>query len=205
MIDSQLFGHRRGSFTGAYENVPGLVRAADGGTLLLDEVGELDLQTQPKLLRLLENYEVQPLGAARPVTVDVRVIAATNADLSERVREGRFREDLFFRLNAVRTRSFRRCASGATTSRRWCTTSCAATEPTTAGRTSSWPTGRCSASCGASGRGTCGSCRTRFDGSAALADDHTTITPEHLSAEVRQDGDGIGRVAVPRGRPRPCR
>ena len=102
MIDSQLFGHRRGSFTGAHENVPGLVRAADGGTLLLDEVGELDLQTQPKLLRLLENNEVQPLGASRPVTVDVRVIAATNADLAGLVQGGRFRQDLFFRLSAAR-------------------------------------------------------------------------------------------------------
>ena len=101
MIDSQLFGHRRGSFTGAYDNVPGLVRAADGGTLLLDEVGELDLQTQPKLLRLLENNEVQPLGAARPVTVDVRVVAATNVDLAGLVQGSRFRKDLFFRLNAV--------------------------------------------------------------------------------------------------------
>ena len=101
LVDSQLFGHLRGSFTGAYDSMPGLVRTADGGTLLLDEVGELDLQAQPKLLRLLEHNEVQPLGAARPVDVDVRVIAATNADLAGRVREGRFREDLLFRLNAV--------------------------------------------------------------------------------------------------------
>ena len=101
MIDSQLFGHRRGSFTGAYENALGLVRAAGGGTLLLDEVSELDPHTQPKLLRLLENNEVQPLGEARPITVDVRVIAATNANLEELVRTGRFREDLFFRLNTV--------------------------------------------------------------------------------------------------------
>ena len=101
LVDSQLFGHLRGSFTGAYDNMPGLVRTADGGTLLLDEVGELDLQAQPKLLRLLEHNEVQPLGAARPVAVDVRVIAATNADLAGLVREGRFREDLLFRLNAV--------------------------------------------------------------------------------------------------------
>ena len=102
VVDSQLFGHRRGAFTGAYENAPGLVRAAGGGTLLLDEVGELDLQIQPKLLRLLENNEVQPLGETRPVTVDVRVIAATNADIEALVRAGRFRKDLLFRLNAVR-------------------------------------------------------------------------------------------------------
>ena len=102
VVDSQLFGHRRGAFTGAYENAPGLVRAAGGGTLLLDEVGELDLQIQPKLLRLLENNEVQPLGETRPVTVDVRVIAATNADPEALVRAGGFRKDLLFRLNAVR-------------------------------------------------------------------------------------------------------
>ena len=185
MIDSQLFGHRRGSFTGAYENVPGLVRAADGGTLLLDEVGELDLQTQPKLLRLLENYEVQPLGAARPVTVDVRVIAATNADLAERVREGRFREDLFFRLNAVRlivpplrerrddipplVHYFLR-RHGADHGRPHlkladrtlqCLLRC------------EWP-------------GNVRQLSNEIRRVAALADDHTTITPEHLSAEVRQ-------------------
>ena len=104
MVDSQLFGHRRGAFTGAHENAPGVVRTAAGGTLLLDEIGELDLQVQPKLLRFLERNEIHPIGEARPVEVDVRVIAATNADLDQRVQDGRFREDLFFRLNIIRLR-----------------------------------------------------------------------------------------------------
>ena len=99
MAESQLFGHRRGAFTGAREDSPGVVRAATGGTLLLDEIGDLDLDTQPKLLRFLENAEIQPVGESRPVKVDVRVIAATNADLDDKIRDGRFREDLLYRLN----------------------------------------------------------------------------------------------------------
>ena len=99
MAESQLFGHRRGAFTGAREDSPGVVRAATGGTLLLDEIGDLDLNTQPKLLRFLENAEIQPVGESRPVKVDVRVIAATNANLEDKIRDGRFREDLLYRLN----------------------------------------------------------------------------------------------------------
>jgi DNA-binding NtrC family response regulator/tetratricopeptide (TPR) repeat protein len=101
MIESQLFGYRRGAFTGATDSFQGLIRAADGGTLFLDEVGELPLATQPKLLRFLDAREVQPLGEAAPHRVRVRVIAATNADLEQRVRDGRFRVDLFYRLNVV--------------------------------------------------------------------------------------------------------
>ena len=104
MVDSQLFGHRRGSFTGAHESAPGIVRGADGGTVLLDEIGDLEIGTQPKLLRLLENNEVHPIGEARPKTVHVRIIAATNADLDDLVKAGRFREDLYYRLNIVRLR-----------------------------------------------------------------------------------------------------
>ena len=102
MVDSQLFGHRRGAFTGAREDAPGVIRAASKGTLLLDEIGELDLRVQPKLLRFLESKEVHPLGEPRPVNVDVRVIAATNANIDQLVRDGRFREDLFYRLNIIR-------------------------------------------------------------------------------------------------------
>lgn len=104
MIDSQLFGHRRGSFTGAQEHAPGVIRAASGGTLLLDEIGELDRAVQPKLLRFLETSEIHPLGEARPIKVNVRVVAATNADLDQMVRDGQFREDLFYRLNVIRLR-----------------------------------------------------------------------------------------------------
>ena len=101
MIESQLFGYRRGAFTGAVDSFQGLIRAAEGGTLFLDEVGELPLATQPKLLRFLDAREVQPLGEAMPHRVRVRVIAATNADLEQLVKEGRFRADLFYRLNVV--------------------------------------------------------------------------------------------------------
>ncbi|MEW6319862.1 MAG: sigma 54-interacting transcriptional regulator [Acidobacteriota bacterium] len=102
LADSQLFGHRRGSFTGALSDQPGLVRSAAGGTLFLDEVGDLPLDVQPKLLRFLEQGEIMPVGETRPQRVDVRVIAATNADLEQRVAEGKFREDLYYRLSVIR-------------------------------------------------------------------------------------------------------
>jgi hydrogenase-4 transcriptional activator len=102
IIDSQLFGHRRGSFTGATANYPGIVKAADGGTLFLDEIGDLSLDVQPKLMRFLQEGEIQPIGETKPQRVDVRIIAATNADLERAVEDGRFREDLFHRLNIIR-------------------------------------------------------------------------------------------------------
>ncbi len=102
IIDSQLFGHARGSFTGATSDHLGLVRAAAGGTLFLDEVGELPPSAQTRLLRLLQNREIQPVGRPEPCIVDVRVIAATNADLRGAVAAGKFRSDLLFRLDIVR-------------------------------------------------------------------------------------------------------
>jgi DNA-binding NtrC family response regulator/tetratricopeptide (TPR) repeat protein len=102
LADSQLFGHRRGSFTGAVADQPGVLRTAVGGTLFLDEVGDLPLDVQPKLLRFLEQGEVLPVGDTRPHRVDVRVVAATNADLEARVADGKFREDLFYRLSVIR-------------------------------------------------------------------------------------------------------
>ncbi len=104
LLESQLFGHRRGAFTGALDAFPGVIRAAAGGTLFLDEIGELGPDTQPKLLRFLETREVHPIGEPRPVQVDVRIVAATNADLDRLVTEGRFREDLLYRLNVIRFR-----------------------------------------------------------------------------------------------------
>jgi hypothetical protein len=101
LFEGQLFGYRRGAFTGAAVDHPGVIRAADGGTLFLDEIGELPLDVQPKLLRFLENAEVFPLGEQKPIKVDVRVLAATHRDLLELVREGRFREDLYYRLQVV--------------------------------------------------------------------------------------------------------
>ena len=102
LADSQLFGHRRGSFTGAVTDQPGLIRTAAGGTLFLDEIGDLPLDVQPKLLRFLEQHEIMPIGETKPQRVDVRVLAATNADLEQRVAEGKFREDLYYRLSVIR-------------------------------------------------------------------------------------------------------
>jgi DNA-binding NtrC family response regulator len=104
ILDSQLFGYRRGSFSGATEHFKGVIRATSGGTLFLDEIGEVSLEVQPKLLRFLEASEIHSIGETQPTVVDVRVIAATNADLEMLVAQGRFREDLFYRLNILRLR-----------------------------------------------------------------------------------------------------
>jgi len=101
LIESELFGHVKGAFTGAHENKEGKFEYAHGGTLFLDEIGDMPLATQAKLLRVLENREVVPVGANAPRPVDVRILAATNRDLKARVREGKFREDLFWRLAVV--------------------------------------------------------------------------------------------------------
>ncbi|MFN7976898.1 MAG: sigma 54-interacting transcriptional regulator [Vicinamibacterales bacterium] len=101
MLDSQLFGYRRGAFTGAHDAFPGVIRSAAGGTLFLDEIGELGLDVQPKLLRFLESGDVHPLGEPAPQRVDVRIVAATNVNLDRAVKDGRFREDLYYRLNVV--------------------------------------------------------------------------------------------------------
>jgi two-component system response regulator HydG len=101
LLESELFGHTKGSFTGAVRDSEGLLVAASGGTLFLDEIGETSPQTQVKLLRAIQEREVIPVGATEPVAVDVRIIAATNRDLEEQIRKGEFRSDLFYRLNVI--------------------------------------------------------------------------------------------------------
>src|SRR5262245_22462658 len=101
LIESELFGHEKGSFTGATREQTGKFAQADGGTIFLDEIGDMSLRTQSKVLRALQDGEIEPVGAAKSFTVDVRVIAATNKRLTDEIAAGRFREDLFFRLNVV--------------------------------------------------------------------------------------------------------
>jgi two-component system response regulator HydG len=101
LLESQLFGYRRGAFTDAREDRAGVLQEAEGGTVLLDEIGDMPLALQAKVLRLLQNHEIHPLGAAVPVTVDVRLVAATHRDLEALCEEGRFRRDLYYRLNVL--------------------------------------------------------------------------------------------------------
>ena len=101
IVESELFGHRKGSFTGAITNKQGIFQAAAGGTLFLDEINSLPLSIQAKLLRFLESGECLPVGDTKPYTVDVRIIAATNTDLLKNISAGEFRQDLYFRLNVV--------------------------------------------------------------------------------------------------------
>jgi two-component system, NtrC family, response regulator AtoC len=104
LLESELFGHEKGSFTGADARKQGLFELASGGTLFLDELGEMPPLTQVKLLRVLQEKTIQRVGGTRPIPIDVRIVAATNRDLEALVREGRFREDLFFRVNVIRLR-----------------------------------------------------------------------------------------------------
>lgn len=104
LMESELFGFQKGAFTGATEAKQGLVKAADGGTLFLDEIGELPVDVQAKLLRLLQEGEMRPIGGVKPIKVKVRILAATNRDLENEVKEHRFRKDLYYRLNVVSLR-----------------------------------------------------------------------------------------------------
>src|SRR6201997_2490406 len=99
LVESELFGYERGAFTGAFQKKPGMFEVADGGTLLLDEIGDMDFKLQAKLLQVLQDQEFQRLGGKETIHVDVRVIAATHNDLERAIAAGKFRQDLYYRLN----------------------------------------------------------------------------------------------------------
>jgi two-component system response regulator HydG len=101
LLESELFGHERGAFTGAVGRRPGRFELAHGGSIFLDEIGEMTPSTQAKLLRVLQEREIEPLGSTKTIKVDIRILSATNKDLKEEVKRGMFREDLFYRLNVV--------------------------------------------------------------------------------------------------------
>ena len=105
LLESELFGHVKGAFTGAGADKVGLLHSARGGTIFLDEIGEIPLSTQVKLLRVLQDRQVTPVGGVQSITIDVRILAATNAELEVMIRQGRFRKDLFYRLNVIRLRT----------------------------------------------------------------------------------------------------
>ena len=130
LLEDNLFGHTRGAFTGATSSKPGLLEMADGGTILFDEISTVALEVQAKLLRVMQEREFLPLGALESKTVDVRILAATNEDLKTLTEQGRFREDLFYRLNVIS--SCHRCTSAPSPC--WWSTSWPASTPRT-GRT----------------------------------------------------------------------
>jgi two-component system response regulator PilR (NtrC family) len=122
LLESTLFGHVKGAFTGAVYPKKGMFDLADKGSIFFDEIGNIPIETQAKLLRVMQEREFMRLGGMETIKVDVRIIAATNVDLKQEMEEGRFREDLFYRLHVISI-SCRRCASAATTCRCWCSTS----------------------------------------------------------------------------------
>ena len=161
LVESELFGHEKGAFSGAVAQRRGRFEQADGGTLFLDEIGDMPAPMQAKLLRVLQDGEITRVGGSGEIKVDVRVISATNRDLDALLGEGRFREDLYYRINTLTRAHARPARAAAATCRRWPRTS-----PQAACRRNHWKPRalrrRTRSSCCASSRGraTCASCAT---------------------------------------------
>lgn len=178
LVESELFGFTRGAFTGAAQTYAGRISAAQGGTLFLDEIGELPLASQSKLLRFLEHKEIQRLGSAETVKTDVRVVAATNRNLARAVRNGTFREDLFFRLNAFPIRLAPLAERGADIlklasfflAQLGCKGQCMRLDPVAEGKLEahSWP-------------GNVREMQQVLERAAILAGDRSCILPEHVT------------------------
>ena len=168
MLEALLFGHEKGAFTGAHEARPGKFEQAQGGTLLLDEISEMDIGLQAKLLRVLQEKEVDRIGGRAPIRLNVRVIATTNRDLREQVAAGRFREDLYYRLSVfplttppLRDAPGRHRAAGPVLP--------AEGRRRQTARRRRWPTTRSSRSTAIAGPATCANCRTRCSGPSSSA------------------------------------
>jgi Nif-specific regulatory protein len=193
LLESELFGHRRGSFTGAIRDSPGVFRAAGGGVVFLDEVADMPAQMQAKLLRVLEQEEVVPVGDTFPIKVDIRVLSATNRDLREEVEKGNFREDLYYRLSAfpIRVPPLReRREDIALLASRFVTSAAERHQKHMTGIEPAaiellhkfhWP-------------GNVRQLRNEIDRAVALARDGDTIGPTHLSASVRGEPERSGTV-----------
>ncbi len=143
LLESELFGHVKGAFTGAHRDKVGRFELANGGTLFLDEIGDIDLSVQTKLLRVLQDMTFERVGSSEPIQVDVRVIAATHQDLEELIRQGRFREDLYYRLNVIPI-TMPPLRERPRTCRSWCSTFCGCTARAAARRTWTSTTTPCS-------------------------------------------------------------
>ena len=185
MLESQLFGHRRGAFTGADRDHPGMIGAARDGTLFLDEIGELGLDLQPKLLRFLESGEICPLGEPTPFTVNVRIVAATNANLEQLVARRPLPRGPVLPPERRSACASRRCASGATRFpalvRHFVARVAARIQE---GRRRASPKKRWSTCCSAAGRATSASCRTRSAAWSRSPSPNAVLTPDDLSEDV---------------------
>ena len=200
LLESELFGHGRGAFTGAVATRPGKFELADGGTILLDEIGEMPLNLQPKLLRALQEREFERLGEARSVHVDIRVIATTNVSLAAMVERGQFRADLYYRLNVIPL-SLPPSARAARRHSGSCPLFCGEISPRSNGQFRRACIRIFSIACSRTpGRAMCASWRTSC-GAFSLSAEHIR---DRCAAASSRNSKGAASLARPRRRPRPA-